>query len=142
MTPLEAEVTQMVQRFEAFGLEALRAEWRTRYGSCPQMRSAELLRRLLAWRVQAEALGGLEPAVVRQIISLAKAGAAQSQRATPGTRISREWQGRVHEVEVADGGFLYAGKKHRSLSSVARTITGARWNGPRFFGLRGAGEAA
>ena len=53
-----------------------------------------------------------------------------------GTVITREWKGVRHEVEIADGGFIYRGERWKSLSEVARTITGTRWNGPRFFGLR------
>ncbi len=54
----------------------------------------------------------------------------------PGVRLLREWGGRTHQVTVTDDGFDYGGKHYRSLSEIARTITGARWSGPRFFGLR------
>jgi hypothetical protein len=54
----------------------------------------------------------------------------------PGTRLLREWQGVTHEVIVLEDGVLFRGKRHRSLSEVARAITGSRWSGPRFFGLR------
>ena len=54
----------------------------------------------------------------------------------PGTRLTREWKGVSHEVEVIRDGYIHAGARYRSLSEVARTITGSRWNGPRFFGLR------
>jgi hypothetical protein len=59
----------------------------------------------------------------------------QAGALTPGSRLVREWHGRSHTVEVGDNGFLYAGRRYRSLSEVARAITGARWSGPRFFGL-------
>jgi len=58
----------------------------------------------------------------------------------PGTRLVREWQGRVHEVVVLDEGFLWSGKRHGSLSEIARAITGTRWSGPRFFGLTGPAQ--
>jgi hypothetical protein len=53
----------------------------------------------------------------------------------PGTRLLREWNGRIHHVEAVDGGFVWNGKVHRSLSTIARAITGAHWSGPRFFGI-------
>jgi hypothetical protein len=138
MTPLEAKVTEEARSFEDLSLDQLRAAWRARYGAPPKLRSPDLLRRLLAWRVQAEVLGGLEAALVRQIIGAAKAGKTQAPAAPAGTRISREWQGKIHEVEVVTGGFSYEGRRYKSLSAIARDITGARWNGPRFFGLREA----
>ena len=98
---------------------------------------------MLAWRVQAEAEGGLGAETRR---ALRRPVAAQS-RAAPqpggGTRLVREWQGVRHEVTVCeDGAFLYRGERHRSLSRIARAITGTRWNGPRFFGLRDEGEGS
>lgn len=136
MTPLEAQVTDQVRGFESMKLEELRAEWRRRYGAPPKLRSTDLLRRLLGWRVQAEAFGGLDMVFVRQLRSAAKVGARSAGAIRPGARLAREWQGRVHEVDVVDGGFVHLGQRYRSLSAVARAITGVRWNGPRFFGLR------
>jgi hypothetical protein len=140
MTSLEAEVTDTVRRFEALGLEALREEWRRRYGAPPTLRSADLLRHLLAW--QAEALGGLDARLVQAIRAAGRTGARPRRTLAVGARLAREWQGQLHEVEVVEGGYLHQGRRHRSLSSVARAITGTRWNGPRFFGLRDANEAA
>ena len=60
----------------------------------------------------------------------------------PGTRLLREWQGRMHEVIILEEGALYDGRTWTSLSAVAREITGARWSGPRFFGLKGQGRDA
>ena len=141
MTPAEAAVTAAARSFEVMNLEALRGEWRRRYGAPPTLRSADLLRRLLAWRVQAEALGGLDSKLVREICAAGKKGARPKSATPVGSRLAREWQGRLHEVEVVDGGFVHQGRRYRSLSAIARSITGARWNGPRFFGLR-EGEAA
>ena len=134
MTPAEAEATAAARSFETMGLEALRAEWRRRYGAPPTLRSVQLLRHMLAWRVQADAMGGLDAKLVREIRAAAKSGRRPSM--ATGTQLAREWQGRLHEVEVVDGGFLYDGRRYKSLSAVARAITGVRWNGPRFFGLR------
>ena len=127
-------ITAEVRALEALDLRGLREEWRRRYGDPPKMRSRELLARLLAWRIQADAFGGLDATTIR----LLKSEQLPPPRPTlaPGTRLTREWQGRRHEVDVLDKGFRYAGADYRSLSEVARFITGTRWNGLRFFGLR------
>ena len=64
-----------------------------------------------------------------------QANASMPSRLQPGTRLVREWNGRTHVVEVVDKGFIWEGDRHRSLSAIARAITGARWSGPRFFGV-------
>ena len=117
------------------GLNELRAEWERRHGAAPRLRSVDLLRRILTWRIQAGEQGGLDKAT-RRLLD----GTSTSPEAllADGTRLAREWKGVRHEVEVADGGFIYGGKRWNSLSEVARNITGKRWNGPRFFGLRNA----
>lgn len=127
-------ITEEVRALEALDLHGLRDEWRKRYGQPPKMRSRELLARLLAWRIQADAFGGLDATTIR----LLKSDRLPPPRPSlaPGTRLAREWQGRRHEVDVLESGFRYAGRDYRSLSEVARTITGTRWNGLRFFGLR------
>jgi hypothetical protein len=127
-------ITAEVRALEALDLRGLREEWRRRYGEPPRMRSRELLARLLAWRIQADAFGGLDATTIR----LLKSDQLPPPRPTlaSGTRLTREWQGRPHEVDVLDKGFRYAGAEYRSLSEVARFITGTRWNGLRFFGLR------
>ena len=128
-----------VRALEAMGLEALRGVWRVRFGAPPGLRSVDLLRRLLAWRIQADAYDDLDADLRRRL-----RGAAMSRpvdrRERPGARIAREWQGQRYEVEVVDGGFVHAGARYRSLSEVARAITGTRWNGPRFFGLRAGSD--
>lgn len=125
----------MLEQVKQASLTELRAEWQRRYGPAPALRSADLLRRVLAWRIQVDAEGGLRPETKKLLANRKKA--RQPILAT-GTRISRDWLGTTHEVEVVEGGFLYAGRKWKSLSHVAREITGTRWNGPRFFGLRTA----
>lgn len=123
-----------VRALEALDLRGLRDEWRRRYGDPPKMRSRELLARLLAWRIQVDAFGGLDAATVRLLKS--DRLPRPKPQLTAGTRLRREWQGRSHEVDVLEKGFRYEGVDYRSLSEVARTITGTRWNGLRFFGLR------
>ena len=127
-------ITWEVRALESMDLHSLRDEWRRRYGPPPKMRSTELLARLLAWRIQADAFGGLDSTTIRLL--KAETPVPAKVLLDPGTRLFREWQGRRHEVTVLEQGFGYAGREYRSLSEVARAITGTRWNGPRFFGLR------
>lgn len=137
---LEARITEEVRALEGLGLEPLREEWRRRYGAPPILRSAPLLAMMLAWRIQTEAFGGLDPDLARRLrrgVGLKSAAAALPG----GARLSREWMGEVHEVEVASDGFHYRGQIYGSLTRVALVITGTKWNGRRFFGLVGkAGE--
>ena len=121
-----------VMALEPMDLHQLRAEWRRRYGPSPTLRSADMIRYALAWRIQSEAFGAIGPSLRKRL----RGAGGPIDRFDPGARITREWQGIRHEVEVIDGGFLYAGQRWKSLSEIARQITGSRWNGPRFFGLR------
>ena len=120
------------------GLEPLRVIWRERFGAPPSIRSPEILALMLAWRIQAGREGGLDGELRRMIRRDVSAPVATAL--TPGTRLTREWKGVRYEVVVEpDGRLRHRDELHRSLSQVARKITGSRWNGPRFFGLR-AGE--
>ena len=99
--------------------------------------------RVLAYRLQEVAFGGLKPATRRRLQQIAKALAADprasivdSPSIKPGTRLVREWKGRPHTVTVVEDGFQYSGKRYSSLSEIARLITGTRWSGPLFFGLK------
>ncbi len=130
---IEAEVRALAH----LDLHGLRQAWALRYGSPPALRSVELLRLMLAWRMQADALGGLDAKTRRQIERTARA-APEGLDLGIGTRIRRDWQGGVVEVEVVDGGFRWNCAVYASLSAAATAIAGVRWNGPRFFGLRKA----
>ena len=99
--------------------------------------------------MQEVALGGLRPARLRQLRQIAQqfkqTGAANTPprpELKPGTRLVREWQGRTYEVLVLDGGFSWQDTHHRSLSALARKITGTAWSGPLFFGLKPNRSAA
>jgi hypothetical protein len=126
-------------------LESLRELWARRYGRLPpKSLSRRLLEYAAAYDIQAKIYDGLKPAVRRKLLQVGAKKADASRMAigrkpptipTPGSRLVREWHGRSHTVEVTDRGFLYAGQHYRSLSEVAWAITGARWSGPRFFGL-------
>lgn len=135
-------LVQEVRALAALDLESLRAEWRRRWGPPPKLRSPELLRRFLAWRIQVAALGGLDAETRRRLRGATAVPAGG--RLERGARITREWQGRRIEVEVVEAGYAYNGATYRSLSKIARQVTGTNWNGPRFFGLRNedADEAA
>ncbi len=120
----------------------LTERWRQLYRTVPPKGISRLLLiRAVAYGMQVKRYGGLKPAVRRQLRKVADSGSAEaavnvkSEKVAPGMRLIREWNGSSHVVEVVDGGFLWDGKRYGSLSAVARAITGARWSGPRFFGL-------
>lgn len=127
-------LSEEIQALERLDLQGLRAVWREKIGPAPTMRSLDLLRRMLAWKLQAQVMGGFDTATLRLLRAsprkIVGAGLA------PGTRIAREWKGVKHEVEVTEEGFRHDGQTYASLSQAARAITGTNWNGPRFFGLR------
>lgn len=132
-------------------LKSLRLRWRGITGrSAPIHLQRHLLFAMLAYRIQADAFGDLD-AGMTQILKAAvgsEASAAitrltdkvdqRNQELTPGAILTRTWNGRDHRVMVLADGFGFEGKTYGSLSEVALAITGTRWNGPRFFGLRAA----
>jgi len=138
------EVRCLREKLEA--LETMRpadmqAEWRRTFSDPPPTLPPPLFRRLLAQRLQERRYGGL-PAVVRRELARIAAGERPisirphaKKSIKPGTRLLREWQGRSIEVVVAEDGFLWENLRYRSLSEIAREVTGVRWSGPRFFGL-------
>lgn len=125
----------------------LHEHWTRVFGSDPpRWKHSDSLVRAIAYRLQEKALGGLKAATARRLTRLANSLAEApdvlnrvTPRVKPGTRFVREWRGDTHCVTAIDQGFTYLGKKYQSLSEVARAITGTRWSGPRFFGLRKAG---
>ena len=131
-------------------LAELRQQWRALYKTeaSPHL-SRELLVRAIAYRMQELALGGLRPERQRQLRQFAQqlkeSGATRIRprpELQPGTRLLREWQGRTYEVLVLDDSFSWQSAHYRSLSAVARTITGTAWSGPLFFGLKETRSAA
>ncbi|MES2493244.1 MAG: DUF2924 domain-containing protein [Pseudomonadota bacterium] len=121
----------------------LEAEWARRHGAPAPRLSPELLRLGIGYRLQEQKLGGISRAtrsLLRQAVVQAGEGAARpalSRKLTPGTRLVRDWHGVGHTVTVLDDGFRYDGQHWKSLSAIARAITGTNWNGPLFFGLAG-----
>ncbi len=132
-----AGIAETLVLLQAMELDQLQQEWQRRLGApTPGRMSAAFMRRVIAHRIQEQAHGGLSDAVRRKLKAIA---ACDEKPAAPalktGSRLVREWNGVTHQVEVADTGFTWRGRTFRSLSAVAREITGARWSGPRFFGL-------
>jgi Protein of unknown function (DUF2924) len=129
-------------------LHGLRARWKSMARRQPPHLPRHLLFAVLAYRLQADALGDLDPATARLLRQIATTGGtvepsrlteAFGRRRTelkPGTVLMREWKAQAYRVMVVDAGFAFNGKTYNSLSKVAFAITGTHWNGPRFFGLR------
>ena len=124
---------------------ALVEMWQATHGQPPPRGLGKrLLALAAAYHRQAELEGGLKPEVRKRLERIAvgkpnrplrEVRASSRKAPVAGTRLLREWQGESHVVEVLEDGVLYRGEAYRSLSEVARSITGARWSGPRFFGL-------
>ena len=141
----ERRLDDALARLAAADLASLDKSWRRAFGRPPPAGlSRTLLARVLAYRLQAEALGDLDLETARALDRMTGEGGGEviplpDQRGSqPGTMLVREWQGTMHSVMVLGGGYAWNGTTYRSLSEVARAITGTRWNGPRFFGLRGS----
>jgi hypothetical protein len=125
--------------------------WGNLIGSpAPKNLSAPFLRRALAFELQCRVCGGPKARTLDDLGRIAAGSTSHASAGTrlrPGAKLVREWQGRTWTVEVIDGGFLMGGERYASLTALARKITGARWSGPRFFGLTeevrvGDGQAA
>jgi hypothetical protein len=122
----------------------LKSRWRALYGTEPPPRiSRDLLIRALAYRIQEQVLGGLKPSTRRLLTKVAADASARrpiqvapAPTLTPGTVLLRDWHGTQHQVIVREDGVEFQGKQYKSLSQVARRITGTKWSGPLFFGLR------
>ncbi|MEM0989792.1 MAG: DUF2924 domain-containing protein [Pseudomonadota bacterium] len=131
---------------EGTGVSVLRALWSSAWGKAPPKAARRRFLQLgIAWKWQADALGGFRPELARRLSALEEgrgrgahraASAANAARPGPGTRLIREWKGTRHEVHVVERGYLWRGATYGSLSAVATAITGTSRNGPKFFGLR------
>jgi hypothetical protein len=121
----------------------LKQMWRELFDREPPGFSRNYLISRLAYRIQELAYGGLRPATRAKLEALADALDPQAARKrlvngpVVGTQLIREWRGSEHKVTVLADDFEWEGRRYKSLSAVARAITGTRWNGPVFFGLRG-----
>jgi len=140
-----AALEQEIARLRDLDLAGLQARWKALTSrKAPPHLPKYLLMRMLAYRIQANAFGDLDQATIRFLERLAAGGRQANtpvplpagRSLKPGTLLRREWQGTLHQVEVMKEGFTWRDATYQSLSEVARAITGTRWNGPRFFGLR------
>ncbi len=147
---LKQDVLGRLTALKTASTAELKGEWRSLFDNEPPVASRKFLEARLAYRVQELAYGGLKPETVARLEALAnqidgKTGTLrrtrQHQRPLVGTRLVREWQGIEHVVTVTRDGFEWQGRPYQSLSSVARALSGTRWNGWTFFGLRGRGDA-
>jgi hypothetical protein len=137
---LAAELARLSQ----LSIDEIRDRWRGISGKAPHLEiGRSFLIRSIAYRVQEQVYGGLKPSTRRLLAEIAEQSATGSSPKTPqiknaqsGTILVREWQGSAYRVTMLDDGVSFNGKHYRSLSEVAREITGSRWSGPRFFGLR------
>ena len=129
-------MTQELTALAALDRAALAERWTSVFG-CPAPRSSQapLLRSALAWHLQMNSDPAWRGASAAKLVRSLRYVAPVDILA-PGTRLLREWQGRTHHVTVLPVGFEHEGKTYRSLSAIARSITGTPWSGPLFFGLR------
>lgn len=132
-----------LDRIRSLDPEELRQEWRRVYGGVAPRISRDLLVLAVGYRIQEIEQGGLGKATRRKLRTIAKTlrtsgrvAVTPSLSLKPGARLIREWGGRTHIVTVTDDGFEYGGTSYPSLTTITKTITGAHWSGPRFFGLK------
>jgi hypothetical protein len=140
---LEEEIANLSELSKA----ELLTRWRERLKQPPPSHlNKPILVPLLAYRLQEQAFGGLKPAYKRRLRQFAESfernpsrelkTVSSSTRIKPGTRLIRQWDDQTHQVTVAEKDFEYRGERYKSLSEIARMITGTRWSGPLFFGLK------
>ncbi len=146
----EKDLPEELARLETLTLPQLKAKWVELYGKPLKGARRGFLIRGIAYRLQERIYGGLSAKTRRRLNQLAKQFArdpdhrpAVAPDLKPGCRLLREWRGHMHEVIVLEKGFRYRDQAYRTLSEIARLITGTRWSGPVFFGLKkvSSGEA-
>lgn len=142
-TDLGEIVAAKVADIEQADSSRLKEIWTKELGvTSPPIRAYETFRRMVAWRVQEKYLGGLSQSAMTQLDRLVVAldrdpkGEHIMFKLKPGYTLVREWKGGRHLVKVLVDGFIYEGVTYNSLSEIARLITGTRWSGPLFFGLK------
>lgn len=133
---MSADIERQIAALELMKGDELRDRWRRLTGSPFPRVSPKMLRLALAWEIQARAYGGLSRKT-QQILDQLARGLTKTAPAQPGTRLVREWGGEAHVVTVGeDSRIRWRDREFGSLSEVARAITGTRWSGPAFFGLK------
>ena len=129
----DAEIEDLIGQIGSMSVAGLRSFWEARWERAPTCRSVWMYRRITAWRLQSEHHGGFDHWTALQ---LQKRSMPRGASPPVGSVVSREYQGKLHQVEVVKHGFRYRDEVFQNLSDVAERITGTYWNGPRFFGLR------
>jgi hypothetical protein len=137
-----AAIEAEVERVRSLDLNALRSRWHLNFGAPPPPAlTKDLIARMIAYRIQEEAFGGLDRATIKLLDRLARGEKTElKRRLKAGTVLVREYGGERHTVTVVPDGFVWQDRTYSNLSTIARAITGTAWNGPRFFGLRAARE--
>lgn len=140
----QKSVLKQIDALNRMSMDQLRKRWKDMFGTDSGRMGRSYLIRRLAYRIQELVYGGLSGEARQKLVALSDDQNAtatklpqkrQAPNLQPGTRLLRDWHGERYEVIVQEDGFLYDGKKYRSLSAVARAITGSYWSGNRFFGL-------
>ncbi len=142
--PASEDLSKKLTALAELDTAGLRREWRRLYRSHPPLHiRRDLLVLAIAWKLQEKVYGGLTAAQKRRLAGIAKElkkggdlSAGPAIRLKPGSRLVREWRGETHDVLVLEDGFEWNGKRRRSLSAIAWEITGTRWSGPLFFGVK------
>lgn len=134
------KLDEQLAALKAMNTVELRAEWRRVWKSPAPPLGHDLLRRGIAWKLQEKVHGGFTRATLKEIGRLSRLveqgkPLVPDRAAKPGTRLVREWHGKVHIVVVLDEGYLFEDRNYGSLTQIATAITGVKWSGPRFFGL-------
>ena len=147
---VKGELSLEIAALTDLTIDELKERWRLIYNCAPPGRSSKkLLVSAIAYRLQEQVFGGLKPSV-RTMLERVSANSSASPvppstpdtKASTGTVLIRDWRGQSHRVTVLERGVSYRQRNYRSLSEVARIITGTRWSGPRFFGLRSRSKEA
>jgi lipid-binding SYLF domain-containing protein len=145
----EKALSVELERIEALDRTSLIDLWQGFHDlSAPKSLSLTFLRRAVAYEIQCRALGGMNGKTKSKLRRLAKTVNTEEhaaildvtapQKLVPGARLIRDWNGKTWVVDVTDAGFVLQGETYRSLTAIAKRITGAHWSGPRFFGLKSA----
>ena len=144
-TEIERQLLEQIKQLELSTILDLKLKWHELKGQePPQFAKRSFLTQVIAWELQAKGFGGIEPSLHRLLLELGSAQPPSTsgdadpapQKLAPGVRLIRTWRGESHQVIVTDEGFLWRDKVFKSLSIIAREITGTQWSGPVFFGLK------
>jgi hypothetical protein len=143
-TEIGRRILDEIKELERADVPTLKAKWKALLKrDPPRFAKRSFLTQVLAWEIQARAYGGLKRSVHRQLLALGHHNGSSPgmmmepvANLRPGVKLVRSWQGVMHEVMVTEQGYLWRGQPFNSLSKIAREITGTRWSGPLFFGLR------